>query len=153
MKVNSVAKLRAVKNCARLLELALTGVPDDQIAEILTREGHHPPNCRGQGFADHSATPPALQRASRQKGAAQQMDTRTYFAQRRTTGRQARYSRQLIYVQIRRKRLLIDQQSTGAYLFQNSPAVVNAVRDLRNRTINHLDLRIIQPHQEGHQNA
>jgi hypothetical protein len=58
-----------------------------------------------------------------------------------------------IYVQIRRKRLLIDQQSTGAYLFQNSPAVVNAVRDLRNRTIHQLDLRIIQPHQEGHQHA
>ncbi|MGO7770938.1 hypothetical protein ACC736_39665, partial [Rhizobium ruizarguesonis] len=28
-----------------LLELALTGVPDDQIAEILTREVHHSPNC------------------------------------------------------------------------------------------------------------
>jgi hypothetical protein len=48
---------------------------------------------------------------------------------------------------------LIDRQPTGAYLFQNSPAVMDAIRDLRNHTISHLDLRISQPHQEGHQHA
>ncbi|TIL29718.1 MAG: hypothetical protein E5Y82_33095 [Mesorhizobium sp.] len=58
-----------------------------------------------------------------------------------------------IYVQIRQKRLLIDRQPTGAYLFQNSPSVINAVRDLRNHTIRHLDLRIIQPQQEGYQHV
>ncbi|APO77870.1 hypothetical protein AM571_PC00124 (plasmid) [Rhizobium etli 8C-3] len=46
MKVNSVAKLtRGEELRARLLELARTGMPDDEIAEILTREGHHSPNC------------------------------------------------------------------------------------------------------------
>ncbi|TIR15698.1 MAG: hypothetical protein E5X33_30905 [Mesorhizobium sp.] len=58
-----------------------------------------------------------------------------------------------IYVQIRRKRLLIDQQPTGAYLFQNSRTVIEAVRALRNHTISQLDLRISQPHQEGYQHA
>ena len=58
-----------------------------------------------------------------------------------------------LYVQIRQKRLLIDRQPTGAYLFPNSPAVLEAVRDLRDHTITSLDLRICQPHQEGHQHG
>ena len=58
-----------------------------------------------------------------------------------------------LYVQIRQKRLLIDRQPSGAYLFQDTPAVLDAVRNLRNHTINRLDLRICQPHQEGHQHA
>jgi hypothetical protein len=32
-------------------------------------------------------------------------------------------------------------------------AVLDAVRNLRNHTINRLDLRICQPHKEGHQHA
>src|SRR5579864_1197342 len=58
-----------------------------------------------------------------------------------------------LYVQIRQKRLLTDRQPTGAYLFQDTPAVLNAIRNLRNQTISHLDLRICQPHQGGHQHA
>ena len=58
-----------------------------------------------------------------------------------------------LYVQIRKKRLLIDRQSTGGYLFQDIPPVLDAIRNLRNHTINHIDLRICQPHQEGHQHA
>ena len=58
-----------------------------------------------------------------------------------------------LYVQIRQKRLLVDRQPSGAYLFQDTPAVLDAVRSLRNHTISHLDLRICQPHQEGHQHA
>ncbi|MGO6944703.1 hypothetical protein [Rhizobium johnstonii] len=65
MKVNSVAKLtRGEELRARLLELALTGVPDDQIAEILTREGHHSPNC------EDKVLPITVQRASRQRRSA-----------------------------------------------------------------------------------
>ncbi len=46
MKVNSFAKLaRGEELRTRLLELARTGVPDDEIAKILTREGHHSPHC------------------------------------------------------------------------------------------------------------
>ena len=58
-----------------------------------------------------------------------------------------------LYVQIREKRLLVDRQPSGAYLFQDAPAVLDAIRNLRNHTINHLDLRICQPHQEGHQHG
>src|SRR5215471_12598056 len=58
-----------------------------------------------------------------------------------------------LYVQIREKRLLVDRQPSGAYLFQDSPVVLDAVRKLRNHTINRLDLRICQPHQEGYQHG
>jgi hypothetical protein len=58
-----------------------------------------------------------------------------------------------LYVQIRRKRLLIDRQPNGAYLFQDTPVVIDAVRDLRNHVVDRIDLRICQPHQEGHQHA
>ena len=57
------------------------------------------------------------------------------------------------YVQIRQKRLLLDRQPSGAYLFQDAPAVLDSIRNLRNHTINRLDLRICQPHQEGHQHG
>jgi hypothetical protein len=58
-----------------------------------------------------------------------------------------------LYVQIRQKRLLVDQQPNGAYLFQDSPAVLDSVRSLRNHTVSVLDLRICQPHQEGYQHG
>jgi hypothetical protein len=58
-----------------------------------------------------------------------------------------------LYVQIRQKRLLLDRQPSGAYLFQDAPAVLDSIRNLRNHTINRLDLRICQPHQEGHQHG
>ncbi len=58
-----------------------------------------------------------------------------------------------LYVQIRQKRLLIDRQPTGAYLFRNSPFVMDAVRNLRNHTTGQIDLRISQPHKEGHRHA
>jgi hypothetical protein len=53
-----------------------------------------------------------------------------------------------LYVQIRKRRLLIDRQPSGAHLFANTPGVIEAVRKLRNH-----DLRIGQPDQEGHQHG
>ena len=56
-----------------------------------------------------------------------------------------------LYVQIRKGRLLIDRQPSGAYLFPNTSTVFDATRNLRNHTISSLDLRINQPDKEGHQ--
>ena len=58
-----------------------------------------------------------------------------------------------LYVQIRQGRLLMDRQPTGAYLFPDAPSVLDAIRKLRNHAIDRLDLRICQPHQEGHQHG
>jgi len=54
-----------------------------------------------------------------------------------------------VYVQIRQMRLLIDRQPTGALSVPKFPAVLDAVRELRNHTIGHLDLRINSLHQRG----
>jgi hypothetical protein len=47
----------------------------------------------------------------------------------------------------------MDQRPNGAYLFRDAPAVLDAIRNLRNYSVTHLDLRICQPHPEGHQHA
>ncbi|MER8537611.1 recombinase family protein [Mesorhizobium sp. M1005] len=153
MKVNSVAKLtRGGEMRARLIELAQAGMPDNEIAAVLTREGHHSPNCSDK------VLPITVQRI--RLGAGIRITTQRNrwtheFTSLSATQLAARLNIPVnwIYVQIRQKRLLIDRQSTGAYLFQNSTSVIDAVRDLRNHTISHLDLRIIQLHQEGHQHA
>jgi len=46
MKVNSVAKLtRGTEMHDRVLDLARKGVPDEEIAAVLTGDGHRFPNC------------------------------------------------------------------------------------------------------------
>jgi hypothetical protein len=58
-----------------------------------------------------------------------------------------------LYVQIRKGKLLADRQPSGAYLFNDSTAVLDGIQRQRNHLISCLDLRISQPHQEGHQHA
>ena len=58
-----------------------------------------------------------------------------------------------LYVQIREKRLLVDRLPSGAYFFQDAPAVLDGIQSLRDHTITRLDLRICEPHQEGHQHG
>ena len=55
-----------------------------------------------------------------------------------------------LYVQIRRGRLLVDRQPSGAYLFNDTTTVLDGIQSLRTHKIGRLDLRIYQPHQEGH---
>ncbi|WP_245519999.1 hypothetical protein [Rhizobium azibense] len=109
MKVNSVAKLtRGEELRARLLELARTGMPDDEIAEILTREGHHSPNC------EDKVLPITVQRLRLAAGSRQRRSA-TRWTHEPTLLSAVQLAARLdipvnwIYVQIRRKRLLIDQ--------------------------------------------
>ena len=55
-----------------------------------------------------------------------------------------------LYVQIRGGRIRLDRQPTGAYLFQDCQTVLQAVRDLRNHTIETIDLRAHQPGYREH---
>lgn len=153
MKVNSVAKLSQGQEMrGRVLDLARAGALDDDIAATLTAEGHRSPNCEDR------VLPITVQRLRLAAGM-------TVAAQRtRWTHDVGNLSAteladilgipvNWLYVQIRKERLLIDRQPNGAYLFQNTPDVIQAVRELRNHSVNQLDLRICQPHQEGHQHA
>jgi DNA invertase Pin-like site-specific DNA recombinase len=153
MKVNSVAKLtRGMEMRDRVLGLAREGMLDDEIADVLTGEGHRSPNCAER------VLPITVQRIRLGAGikVAAQRNRWSHGPSVLSAPELAAMLKipvNWLYVQIRQKRLLMDRQPTGGYLFQNTPAVLNAVRNLRDHTISQLDLRICQPHQEGHQHA
>ena len=136
----------------RALDLARDGTPDDEIASILTGEGHRSPNC------ENIVLPITVAQIRRGAGI-KVTEPRNRWSHGSSLLSAPELAARLdipvnwIYVQIRQKRLLIDRQPTGAYLFQDTPSVLDAVRNLRSHDINHLDLRICQPHQEGHQHA
>jgi DNA invertase Pin-like site-specific DNA recombinase len=153
MKVNSVGKLtRGTEMRDRVLGLARNGIPDGEIAAALTREGHRSPNCEDRvlpitvGRIRRGAGVPVTERRTRWSH-----DT-TWLSAPQLAVR-LNIPVNWIYVQIRQKRLLIDQQPTGAYLFRDTQAVLDGVRNLRDHTLSRLDLRICQPHKEGHQHA
>jgi DNA invertase Pin-like site-specific DNA recombinase len=153
MTVNSVANLtRGGEMRDRLLGLARAGMPDDEIAAVLTAEGHRSPNCA------EKVLPITVQRIRLAAGIKVTVQ-RNRWCHDPSALSAAELAARLdipvnwLYVQIRQRRLLIDRHPTGAYLFPNSPSVMDAVRNLRDHTITCLDLRISQPHQEGHQHA
>lgn len=153
MRVNSVANLgRGVEMRARALELAHAHMHDDKIAAILTSEGHRSPNCA------EKVLPITVQRIRLLAGV-KQGEQRTRWqhppdilSAQELAGR-LNIPVNWLYVQIRKGRLLIDRQPSGAHLFANTPGVIEAVRRLRNHDVSHLDLRISQPDQEGHQHG
>jgi DNA invertase Pin-like site-specific DNA recombinase len=151
MKVGSVAKLtRGMEMRDRVLALAHDGMSDREIATVLTGEGHRSPTCEDR------VLPITVQRI-RHNGRIRVSDPRSRWSHDATLLTAPELAAKLeipvnwLYVQIRQGRLVIDRQPSGAYLFQNTPAVLDAVRSLRNHTMSHIDLtRICQPHQEGH---
>jgi hypothetical protein len=153
MNVNSVAKLtRGTEMRDRVLDLARDGVRDEDIAAALTGEGHRSPN------RETMVLPITVGRIRRGAGI-RVTERRTRWTHGPSLLSAPQLASRLnipvnwIYVQIRQKRLLIDQQPTGAYLFQNTPVVLDAVRNLRNHVVERLDLRICHPQQEGHQHG
>ena len=153
MKVNSVDRLtRGAEMRDRILNLAREGVPDVEIATVLTTEGHRSPNC-------HEKVLPNTVQRIRHAAGIQVNEPRRRWAHDSSSLSAPELAARLnipvnwLYVQIRQKRLLIDRQPSGAYLFQDSPAVLNAIRSLRNHASNCIDLRICQPHKEGHQHG
>ena len=153
MKVNAVARLtRGAEMRDRLLDLARAGLPDDEIAAILTAEGHRSPNCAEKVL-------PVTVQGIRLGAGIKMTRQRTRWDHDSSLLSATELAAKLnipvhwFYVQIRQKRLLIDRQPSGAYLFENTTSVIDGVRNLRNHTVSHLDLRICQPHKEGHQHA
>ena len=150
-RVSSVAKLtRGDEMQQRVIELAGAKMHDDEIAAILTCEGHRSPNC-----ADH-VLPVTVQRIRYRAGLKGLIEQRTRWQHAPGVLSAQECAGVLgipvnwLYVQIRQGRLLIDPHPSGAHLFANTPLVIEAVRKLRSHEIDHLDLRITEPHQEGH---
>lgn len=146
MRVNAIANLTQGEEMRdRVLALARAGIPDDEIAATLTAEGHRSPNCADK------VLPITVQRL--RLGAGIKVATqRTRWEHDQSLLSATELAARLnipvnwLYVQIRQKRLLLDRQPNGAYLFRNIPSVIGAVSDLRNHTVSQVDLRICQPH-------
>jgi hypothetical protein len=153
MRVNAIANLTQGEEMRdRVLDLARAGIPDDEIAATLTAEGHRSPNCVDKVLP---ITVQRLRLGAGIKVASQRTRWDHDSSLLSATELAARLNIPVnwLYVQIRQRRLLMDRQPNGAYLFRNIPSVIGAVRDLRNHTVGQIDLRICQPHQEGHQHA
>ena len=151
LRVNSVAALtRGAEMRDRVLELARTKMHDDEIAAVLTSQGHRSPDCADK------VLPITVQRIRLRAGLKGHAEQRTRWRHRPNLLSAQQFAGVLkipvnwLYVQIRQGRLLIDRHPSGAHLFSNTPNVIEAVRKLRSHELDNLDLRIIEPHQEGH---
>jgi hypothetical protein len=136
----------------RALTLARAGMYDDQIAAVLTSEGHRSPNREGE------VLPITVQRIRHAMGM-QVSQQRTRWSHDTDVLTAPEMAAKLtipvnwLYVQIRKGRLLVDRQPSRAYLFSDTADVIDSIQSLRAHKIDRLDLRICQPHQEGHQHA
>ena len=151
MRVNSVATLaRGDKMVHRLPELAQSGMPDDEVSRVLTHEGHRSPNCADK------VLPVTVQRIRLAAGIKVALQRDRWHHDPGLFSVNDLASRlgipvNWLYVQIRKGRLLIDRQPSGAYLFPNTSSVLDGVRSLRNHTISNLNLRICPPDKRGYQ--
>ena len=148
--VNGIAALtRGAEMRMRTLDLARAGLHDDEIAVLLTREGHRSPTCPDR------VRPTTVQRirlAAGVRAATQRTRWRHGPGQLGVTAIAARMGipAKWLYMQIRSGRILINRQPGGAYLFDDTPETVDILLGLRNRTVKHVDLRTRQLAQEGH---
>jgi hypothetical protein len=152
-RVCSVRKLaRGVEMRDRVLSLARDGMYDDQIAAVLTSEGHRSLN------SEDRVLPITVRRIRHAGGVAiTKKRTRWTHAIGVLTAPELAVKLRIpvnwLYVQIRKRKLLVDRHPSGAYFFNDTAPVLDAVQRLRNHEIDHLDLRICQPHEKGHQHA
>lgn len=151
MRVGSVAKLsRGAEMQDRVLELAQAKMHDDDIAAVLTSEGHRSPDCPDR------VLPMTVQRIRLRAGLKSVVEQRSRWRHSPDMLSAQQLAGKLnipvnwLYVQIRQGRLLVDRHASGAHLFSNTPSVIEAVRKLRNHELESLDLRIIEPRKEGY---
>jgi len=152
-RVNAVGKLtRGMEMRDQALALARAGMYDDQIAAALTTEGHRSPNSEAE------VLPITVQRIRHAAGVPITMQ-RTRWTHDPGVLTAPELAAKLgipvnwLYVQIRKGKLFVDRQPSGAYLFNGAAAVLDSVQSLRNHKIDRLDLRICQPHHGGHQHG
>ena len=134
---------------ARILELAREGLTDDAVAVRLTREGHRSPSCPERIL-------PVTVRGVRLEAGIKiaQQRTRWHHEPGRlgvtAMAERLRVPARWLYVQIRQGRIVIDRETSGAYLFDDTPQTVDALCNLRNRAVERVDLRAHQHDQKGH---
>lgn len=109
----------------RALALAHDGIHDDEIAAILTREGHRSPTCKDRVLP---VTVQLIRRADKLKVSQQRIRWWHGAGQLSAPELAAKLGIPVnwLYVQIRKKRLVVVQQPDGAYLFNDDAKVLNS---------------------------
>jgi DNA invertase Pin-like site-specific DNA recombinase len=140
MPVNALAALpRHAEMEQRVCELAATGLYDDEIARMLTAEGHRSP-WRGAEVL------PSTVRGIRLRHGMKTVRQRTRWpavpgcltvAQ---LAERLRIPQKWIHTQLRRGALRATHEPSGRYLFPDTEPAMQAVRELRERRTMHVDL-------------
>ncbi|MCQ0989750.1 recombinase family protein [Jiella marina] len=146
-KLSSLERGEEMKR--RALELSGTTMPDEEIAAVLTAEGYRSPKTPDR------VTSHTVRRIRKQAGwPARKPQSRWRHAPGSIgiaeLALRLRIPTKWLYVQIRDGRIAIDRQASGAYLFHDCDAVLQAIRDLRSHRIESVDLRGHQPDYKEH---
>ena len=140
MPVNALTALpRHVEMEKRICELANTGLYDDEIARILTSEGHRSP---WRGTEVLASTVRGIRLRHRIKTARQRTRwppvpgclTVAQLAER------LRIPQKWIHTQLRRGAIRAMHEPSGRYLFPDTEPAMQAVQKLRDHHVEHVDL-------------
>src|SRR5262249_40417713 len=140
LPVNSLTALPQHQETERrICELAAGGVYDEEIARILTDEGHRSP------WQGDRLLPTTVQRIRLQHRIKVKHRTRWRRVENMLTVSQLAVRLQIpikwIYVQLKRGAILTDREPSGRFLFPNADSTVEEIRRLRKHQVNQIDLR------------
>jgi DNA invertase Pin-like site-specific DNA recombinase len=140
MPVNALAALpRHAEMEQRVCELAANGLHDDEIARMLTAEGHRSP-WRGAEVLTSTVRGIRLRhgmKTARQRTRWPAVPGCLTVAQ---LAERLRIPQKWIRTQLRRGALRAMHEASGRYLFQDTQPAMQAVRQLRERRMTHVDL-------------
>jgi DNA repair protein RadC len=132
----------------RILEMARAHIPDEEIAEILTNEGHRSASCTDKVLP---ITVSCIRRQAGIKVVRQRSRWRDKEGKLRIRQLAAVLDipEKWLRVQIRQGCILLEK-SNGAYLFEDTPATLDVVLELRKHKVDQIDLRSSQLQHRGH---
>jgi DNA invertase Pin-like site-specific DNA recombinase len=141
LPVNAVAALpRHREMIARTCALAKEGLHDEEIARILTQEGHHSP------WEPDKVLPVTVQRIRlkhRLKSRLRQTRWPVVAGNLTVTQLATRLGipATWVYVQLRRGNIVTTRESSGRFLFPDKKSALEAIRNLRNHRVAKINLR------------
>ena len=141
LPVNAVAALpRHQEMVERICALTREGMHDDEIAHILTQEGHHSP------WEADKVLPVTVQRIRlKHRLKVQHRQTRWPAIADHLTVTQLAHRLRIpvkwIYVQLKRGSILTTREPSGRFLFPDKTIALQAICSLRNHRVAKIDLR------------
>jgi hypothetical protein len=151
--VNAVKALpRFAEMEARLVELARAGLHDEAIARTLTEEGHHSPKCCDKVLP---STIGGMRRRLEIKAVARRTrwpKVDGYLTVANVANR-LNVAMNWLRGKIRRGAVSTVREPSGRYLFPDTPTTFEALRQLRDRKIRHIDFTQHQLENGGYHNG